>query len=151
MDTTRSIYDFPPQPRDVKHPLTTGAENIWKSQSIETLNSALINLVSSIADLKKEISNLNPVSTIQIMDLESTRFTLITPISVYLNKESDQFYAECVDFNIYGIGNDEKEAILHLKEAIINYFEELNSSKSKLSKKLISKLNLLKRIIKNEK
>lgn len=88
--------------------------------------------------------------TINVRDLNSKRYKLKAPLGVLVNKDQDCYVAETVDFNIFGVGEDAKDAIDNLKEVLISYYENLKSSKKKLSKNLYSKWRLLNSLISYE-
>lgn len=88
--------------------------------------------------------------SVPINDLNNSKYRLRSPIFVLINRESEEFYAEAVDFNVYGIGGDEKEAIENFKEMLILCYENLKFSQRKLSRNLRTKLALLKKIIIDE-
>lgn len=125
----------------------------WKSMNDEKLIRSLCvgfaNLQGEVDELKGRLKQLNSLST-SINDLNNPKFKLKIPISILISQENGIFYAEPVDFEIYGEGETEKDAIHNLKEVIIVYFENLKQSKDKLSPKLRAKLKLLGRLISYE-
>jgi hypothetical protein len=99
------------------------------------LNAQLNRIVIELADLKKSI---NSVNAIQILDLNSDKYKLKHPLSLSIIFENGEYVVEAFDFDIYGQGESEKEALESFKSIFIDYYENLHNSK-KLSKLLISK------------
>ncbi len=122
---------------------STSIESIKMDFSID--NEAVI---FAILALKQEIAHLSNNSfSVQIYDLESENYILKMPLSLIISKQANEYFAEFVDVNLFGVGFDEKDAICKCKESLIIYFENLKSEKNLLSKKLQTKLKFLSNII----
>lgn len=103
-------------------------------------------LALEIANIKEEIKKLNINFSIQIYDLDNPNYKLESPLSVIVSKEDDYYYAESVDFDIYGTGKTEREAISELQETLIDFYENLTKEK-KITKDLEAKRKLLTKLI----
>lgn len=86
--------------------------------------------------------------SVQLIDLNDSAYKLKHPISAIITKENDIYFAESVDFDVYGEGVDEKEAINDLKRALIVFYGSLHKTGKKLSVQMKAKRNVLKNIIK---
>jgi len=106
----------------------------------ESLTKALNKFTVDLDQIKRSIV---PSLSVSISDLDASKYFLVKPINIILNKESDRWYAEPVDYDIFSEGNDEKDALNNLKKIIIEYYKMLSSEKE-LSIKLKDKLILLK-------
>jgi len=85
--------------------------------------------------------------SVNILDLNSSQFRLKQPLNLLLHKEGIDYYAECVDFDVYGIGKDEKDSIVDLKSNFLMYYKSLLENPKILSEKLQGKLLVLNSII----
>ena len=146
------LIDFPqpeiiylPKNKDYPETNMSGSNEEWLSFPIQTLNDALLKLIMLISDQNQLFERIS--YSIQIMDLNNDKYFLNCPISVIVYFENSQFYAELIDFDIFGEGLTEKDAIDNLKEVFIVYFESLINKKGKLSKKLALKAKLIKSLI----
>ncbi len=88
--------------------------------------------------------------SVQICDLNNPKYILKKPISLLVFTENGEYYASLVDFDVFGVGENEISAIDDLKGVIVVYFDSLKVSRSKLSDKLKAKFNLLQSFISNE-
>jgi len=129
------------------NPLVVGTQVSWKEVRIQNIETELVGLAFRVGKIEENLNKVKFGSSVQIYDLEDLKYGLNFPISLILTKEDDMFYAEAVDFNLFGIGGDEKFAIRDLKEVLVIYYEGLTSSEKKLNKKLRKKLRLLRQII----
>lgn len=98
--------------------------------------------------LDVKIENLDKGISAQLFDLNGSTYKLKHPISAIITKENDIYFAESIDFDVYGEGIDEKEAINDLKRALIIFYESLNKRGKKLSVQMKAKRNVLNNIIK---
>ncbi|MFH1610558.1 MAG: hypothetical protein ABIA91_01585 [Patescibacteria group bacterium] len=121
----------------------------WKSMNDDKLNKLIRDLCVGFANLQGEVDELKKGNSlsISIYDLNNSKFQLKVPMSVLVYQEDGIFYTEPADFEIFGEGETEKDAINNFKEVIVVYFENLRNSKEKLSKKLSAKLKLLEKMI----
>lgn len=137
------------------NPLGYQTSSKWESFKSEKL---LQNLCDNVIKLNLRVEQLEqsfPIRSsgyaIPINDLGNPKYLLKSPIYVFLTKEKGNFLVEAMDFDIYGISDNEKDAVDNFKEVLVLYFENLKSSGKNLSKKLEAKLDLLKKLIRNEK
>jgi len=119
-------------------------------QILQSLCDNFIKLELRVKQLEETSGRLTSYA-ISINDLGSAKYKLNSPFYVFISKENDYFLVEAVDFDVYAVGESEKEAIDKFKEILIEYFENLGFSGKKMSKNLKAKYKLLRKLILNEK
>ncbi|MBU3979090.1 hypothetical protein KKE68_05320, partial [Patescibacteria group bacterium] len=126
--------------------LTRGGMGNWEglpSKDMLTRDMNLSAVVKAIIDIRDKIDNVKQALSIQIYDLDSSKFSLKCPMSVLITRENGIYYTQSVDLNLYGEGENEIEAIQDLKKAIIISYQSLSESEKKLSPLMKSKLKFL--------
>jgi len=152
--TSESTFlDFPENP----NPLDYRSSSNWKAfkdfkdkEILESLCNNFIKLELRVKQLEEASGRLTSYA-IPINDLGSAKYKLNSPIYLFISKENDYFLVEAVDFDVYAVGESEKEAVDKFKGILIEYFENLGSSGEKMSKNLKAKYKLLRKLISNEK
>lgn len=123
---------------------------LWVRKQIdltEELGRKVDSLVVDVNKLDGKIENLDKGISAQIFDLNDPAYKLKHSISAIITKENDIYFAESVDFDVYGEGVDEKEAINDLKRALLVFHTSLYRPGKKLSSQMKAKHALLKKII----
>ena len=125
-------------------------ETCKDKQILQSLCDNFLELDLRVKQLEETSGRLTSYA-VPINDLGSAKYKLNSPIYVFISKENDYFLVEAVDFDVYAVGESEKEAIDKFKEILTVYFENLNSSGKKMSKNLKAKTKLLRKLISYEK
>ena len=124
---------------------------IFKQQIfVGDLYKTVETLAVQIGKLRERMEKFTISLSCEIHDLNDIKYSLKHPLPLIVTKADDKFYAEFIDFDIYGVGDDEKEAINVLKSALIVYYESLSGEKKKLSSHQLRKYKLLKSAIVDE-
>lgn len=113
---------------------------------ISNLRNDVAILSLDISNIKESLKKIEINFSVQLYDLDDLKYKLKSPIWVLITKEQDYYIAESVDFDVYGTGETEKEAISELKETLINFYENLMKEK-KITKELEVKKRLLTKLI----
>jgi len=142
------LYEGKITPRATLNPSVLRSQVSWKKEvRIQSIETELVRLTSRVMKIEENLEKGVPGSSVQIYDLENPKYSLNMPISLILTKEGSMFYAEAVDFDLFGVGDDEKSAIKDLKDVLVVYHEGLTFSKKDLGKRLQAKLRLLLKVI----
>ena len=85
--------------------------------------------------------------SLSLYDLNNPEYMLSSPISVVVSRDSQGYYVESADFDVYGVGGDVRGAVEDFKDTLIGYYEDLLSDESVLSEFLVGKMKVLKDLI----
>jgi hypothetical protein len=106
------------------------------SNSEATTQNEIMELVDRVEVLANETGSLRTeleerplIYTVQIRDLNDIAYRLVEPILIVLEKYQfeDNVVASYPEVEVFGEGATESEAILNLKFALLDLFDELNS------------------------
>lgn len=110
----------------------------------------IVSEVSSQLDKLKEIIQVKTTpQIIEIRDLDSYEYQLKQPLQTVVNFEAGQYFAELLEFDVYGEGEDIKSALEDLKSSFIQYIKNIREYPN-LSKRLQVKKKILSELLHHE-
>lgn len=143
--------NFYPMEEVVNYDNSSSWETFKDQKTLKSLYDYVEKLELRVNYLEEISRNSKNSYAISINDLASAKYRLNSQIYIFISKENDYFLAEAVDFDVYAVGETEKETVNKFKEILVRYFDNLNNPNQNLSENLKSKRELLKKLISNEK
>ena len=127
-----------------------------RTVSVSPTPTQEIEMSKKVDMLQKQIDNLNNILTIRpvirniiLRDLNSSKYSLKENIEISIEEYPDETIAQWPEIEVFGHGVKHPEAVLDLKNEIIDLYEDLSSTKKKELGKLPEMwLRILKKIIK---
>ncbi len=114
----------------------------------EATAKAAKNVAEKAANRANEIlENESRIYNATIHELNNPKYSVIIPIQIVIVESEDEIVARIPELNLYATGDTDTEAILGLKQEIIELYEELNSTDNKLGPLPQSWLNTLNKLI----
>jgi hypothetical protein len=108
------------------------------------LSNELRALLEEVKELRSELRSRPQTSSILLINLSNSRLTVHHPISVILEESDDGCLARWPEVNAYGLGPTLPEAIVDLKQNIVNLFVDLSArDEGSLGELAIDTLNTL--------
>ncbi len=105
----------------------------------------------AIKELRLELQSRPLVSSMLLSDLNNKRFSVRSPISIILEEYDEEGLARWPEVNAYGLGPTLHEAILDLKQNIVNLFLDLlDRDQESLGELAVETLDTLKVYISKE-
>lgn len=104
------------------------AEAIWDSVS----SPEFLRLQSEIAVLTGEVAALKtacPAELVPVQTFAPEPYDLLKPLSVTVQADEDEFSACFPDANLTAVGDNEFEAVEHLKAMILDTFDKFSSGR----------------------
>jgi hypothetical protein len=103
--------------------------DIGSSSSVVYQNLAYQNLQDQIVEIQKRLESLESALNtyhIEIYDLANEEYSLKSPVQIVIERyDADEFIARFPELDIFGPGETEPEAVLNLKNEIVDLYDEL--------------------------
>ena len=104
------------------------AEAIWDSVA----SPEFLRLQSQVAVLTGEVAALKairPAGLVRVQTFAPEHYDLLKPLSVLVQADEDEFLACFLDANLTAFGDNEFEAVEHLKAMILDTFDKFSSGR----------------------
>jgi hypothetical protein len=117
------------------------------------LQKLIADLAIRVVDLQKikddELAQTLKIYNATIYDLNNNEYDLAVPIQVVIEEYSDETVARIPELNIFTSSDTDTEAILLLKQEVVNLYKELGQCKN-LGELPKSWLNTLNKLLKKQ-
>lgn len=129
----------------------TRLEEFVRARVFELFSPQLEVLTERLAQVESRINNLENRESriIAIQNIHSKKISLKNPLFININKkEGGEIIVDCVDVDLYGIGETEQEAISDFSENLEDFFYLLkNEGVKNLGRPMISIWNFFREVI----
>ena len=89
--------------------------------------------------------DMDKLRTVSLANLRSLKIKLKEPINVFIEKKSSEIIINCLDLDLYGVGDTDQEAIKDLSESIEElYFILKKEGNSRLGPHMLNIWNFMK-------
>jgi predicted RNase H-like HicB family nuclease len=94
-------------------------------------------LKKEVADLKDRVAKIERAQSSEIVyssiirDLSSSEISLKRPMNIILEKYDGEYIAKVPELEVFGSASTESEAIMNLKQEIVDLYEDLEQAKDK--------------------
>lgn len=122
---------------------------IKKSLRDIELDKKIESLTKKVNEISIKLKNLPLVKNTTLRDLNSEKFLLKENIEIIVEEYPDEIIAQWPEVEVFGHGVTQPEAILDLKNEVIDLYEDISNTKKKELGKLPEMwLRILKKVIK---
>jgi hypothetical protein len=115
--------------------MVTQTIEIQKADKLMT-DANIPNTVRRPRLIRSQLMPIDIPRKILIGSLGDGRLKVISPIKVLFSKEAANFVAKAIDFNEFGFGDNQTEALSDLQRTIVELFLTLDENKGHLGKAL---------------
>ncbi|OGO22001.1 MAG: hypothetical protein A2Z28_03740 [Chloroflexi bacterium RBG_16_51_9] len=116
-------------------------------RALVKIQAGLSKLLEQQTQSAEDAENSQEIYNAMVYDLNSSKYSLSTPVQVVIVEESDETVAKVPELNLYAVGDSATEAIYELKQEIVDLYEDLTQTDNKLGPLPESWLKTLRKLI----